>query len=119
RTPELSIALLDEWESKIENLAQTTILEDVTSVSGVPTWTMVLFRRILEITGKSCIKEVWPSLELYLHGGVSFMPYRKQFEQLVGVDIRYLEVYNASEGFFAAQTHEDELGMLLFLDHGI
>ena len=119
RTPELSIALLDEWESKIENLAQTTIHENVTSVSGVPTWTMVLFRRILEITGKSCIKEVWPSLELYLHGGVSFTPYRHKFEQLVGGDIRYLEVYNASEGFFAAQTIEDENGMLLFLDHGI
>lgn len=119
RTPELSIALLDEWESKIENLAQNTINEDVTSVSGVPTWTIVLFRRILEITGKSCIKEVWPSLELYLHGGVSFTPYRQQFEKLVGGEIRYLEVYNASEGFFAAQTHEDENGMLLFLDHGI
>jgi hypothetical protein len=119
RTPELSIALLDEWESKIENLAQGTILENVTSVSGVPTWTLVLFRRILEITGKSCIKEVWPSLELYFHGGVSFTPYRQQFEQLVGGPIRYLEVYNASEGFFAAQSREGEDGMLLFLDHGI
>jgi hypothetical protein len=119
RTPELSIALLDEWESKIENLAQGTILENVTSVSGVPTWTLVLFRRILEITGKSCIKEVWPSLELYFHGGVSFTPYRQQFEQLVGGPIRYLEVYNASEGFFAAQSKEGEDGMLLFLDHGI
>ena len=119
RTPELSIALLDEWESKIENLAQTTISENVTSVSGVPTWTMVLFRRILEITGKSCIKEVWPSLELYFHGGVSFVPYRQQFEQLIGSHIHYLEIYNASEGFFAAQTREDENGMLLFLNHGI
>jgi hypothetical protein len=119
RTPELSIALLDEWESKIENLAQGTIHENVTSVSGVPTWTLVLFRRILEITGKSCIKEVWPSLELYFHGGVSFTPYRQQFEQLVGGPIRYLEVYNASEGFFAAQSREGEDGMLLFLDHGI
>jgi hypothetical protein len=119
RTPELSIALLDEWESKIENLAQGTIHENVTSVSGVPTWTLVLFRRILEITGKSCIKEVWPSLELYFHGGVSFTPNRQQFEQLVGGPIRYLEVYNASEGFFAAQSREGEDGMLLFLDHGI
>jgi hypothetical protein len=119
RTPELSIALLDEWESKIENLAQTTINENVTSVSGVPTWTLVLFRRILEITGKTSIKEVWPSLELYFHGGVSFTPYRYQFEQLIGGDIHYLEIYNASEGFFAAQTREDENGMLLFLDHGI
>lgn len=119
RTPELSIALMDEWETKIESLAQSTILENVTSVSGVPTWTLVLFKRILEITGKSCIKEVWPELELYIHGGVSFVPYREQFEKIVGGPIRYLETYNASEGFFAAQSNEDENGMLLYLDHGI
>lgn len=119
RTPELSIALMDEWETKIESLAQSTILENVTSVSGVPTWTLVLFKRILEITGKSCIKEVWPELELYIHGGVSFVPYRGQFEKIVGGPIRYLETYNASEGFFAAQSNEDENGMLLYLDHGI
>lgn len=119
RTPELSIALMDEWESKIEHLAQSTISEDVTSVSGVPTWTLVLFKRILEITGKSSIKEVWPNLELYIHGGVSFVPYRSQFEQVVGEPIRYLETYNASEGFFAAQSREEDDGMLLYLDHGI
>jgi hypothetical protein len=119
RTPELSIALMDEWESKIESLAQSTIQENVTSVSGVPTWTLVLFKRILEITGKNSIKEVWPELELYIHGGVSFTPYRQQFEKIVGGPIRYLETYNASEGFFAAQSHEDENGMLLYLDHGI
>lgn len=119
RTPELSIALLDEWENKIEQLAQSTIRENVTSVSGVPTWTLVLFKRILEITGKKTIKEVWPELELYIHGGVSFTPYRNQFEKIVGPGVRYLETYNASEGFFAAQSHEDEDGMLLYLDHGI
>jgi hypothetical protein len=119
RTPELSIALMDEWETKIEHLAQSTILEDVTSVSGVPTWTLVLFKRILQITGKASIKEVWPNLELYIHGGVSFVPYRAQFEQLVGAPIRYLETYNASEGFFAAQSREEDDGMLLYLDHGI
>ncbi len=119
RTPELSIALLDEWETKIEQLAQTTILENVTSVSGVPTWTLVLFKRILEITGKNTIKDVWPELELYIHGGVSFTPYRQQFEKIVGRGVKFLETYNASEGFFAAQSHEDENGMLLYLDHGI
>jgi GH3 auxin-responsive promoter. len=116
KTPELSIALMDEWETKIEQLAQSTIVENVTSVSGVPTWTLVLFKRILAITGKSRMLDVWPNLELYLHGGVSFTPYRQQFEQLIGGPIRYLEVYNASEGFFAAQSHEDEDGMLLYLD---
>ncbi|HEU4575363.1 MAG TPA: GH3 auxin-responsive promoter family protein [Chitinophagaceae bacterium] len=119
RTPELSIALMDEWESKIEMLAQSTIAENVTSISGVPTWTLVLFRRILELTGKQTMQEVWPSLELYMHGGVSFTPYRQQFEDLIGKHIHYLEMYNASEGFFAAQDLPGEEGMLLFTDHGI
>ncbi|HEV3251780.1 MAG TPA: GH3 auxin-responsive promoter family protein [Puia sp.] len=119
RTPELSIALLDEWEDKIERLAQGTIHENVTSISGVPTWTMVLIRRILDITGKNTLSDVWPSLELCIHGGVSFTPYRAQFHKLIGKDIHYLDMYNASEGFFAAQTDPKDDGMLLFLDHGI
>lgn len=119
RTPDLSIALMDEWESKIEMLAQSTIRENVTSISGVPTWTLVLFRRILELTGKKSIAEVWPNLELYMHGGVSFTPYREQFHKLIGKPINYLEMYNASEGFFAAQDIPGEEGMLLFVDHGI
>jgi len=119
RTPELSIALMDEWETKIEKLAQLTINENVTSISGVPTWTMVLFRRILELTGKKNMSEVWPQLELYIHGGVSFVPYKEQFRKLIGKDIHYLEMYNASEGFFAAQDKPGEEGMLLFTDHGI
>jgi hypothetical protein len=110
---------MDEWESKIEKLAQTTIYENVTSMAGVPTWLIVLLRRILEITGKSTISEVWPSLELYMHGGVSFVPYKQQFEKLIGKQINYLEMYNASEGFFAAQDDIDKEGMLLMCDHGI
>jgi hypothetical protein len=119
RTPELSIALMDEWESKIEKLAQSTILENVTSISGVPTWTLVLFKRILAITGKQNISEVWPNLELFIHGGVSFVPYREQFEKIIGKTIHYVEIYNASEGFFAAQDDPLADGMLLFPDHGI
>jgi len=119
RTPDLSIALMDEWESKIEKLAQSTIKENVTSISGVPTWTIVLFKRILEITGKKTMSEVWPSLELYMHGGVAFNPYKEQFQKLIGKDINYLEIYNASEGFFSAQANPNDDGMLLFLDHGI
>jgi hypothetical protein len=110
---------MEEWESKIEKLAKTTIQENVTSMAGVPTWLIVLLRRILEITGKSTIKEVWPSLELYMHGGVSFVPYRQQFEKLIGGPINYLEMYNASEGFFAGQDDIDKEGMLLMCDHGI
>ncbi len=119
RTPELSIALMDEWETKIEKLAKNTIKENVTSISGVPTWTLVLFKRILEITGKKNMSEVWPSLELYMHGGVSFTPYKEQFQKIIGKDINYLEMYNASEGFFAAQDTPGKEGMLLFTDHGI
>ena len=119
RTPELSVALLDEWESKIEKLAETTRVENVTSISGVPTWTLVLIKRILQITGKQTLKQVWPNLELYIHGGVSFTPYRQQFQKLIGGHIHYLDLYNASEGFFAAQDNPYEEGMLLYLNHGI
>ncbi len=119
RTPELSIALLDEWENKIEKLAQSTIVENVTSISGVPTWTLILIKRILELSGKQTLKEVWPNLELYIHGGVSFTPYKDQFKKLVGGPINYIDLYNASEGFFAAQDNPAEEGMLLYLDHGI
>lgn len=119
RTPELSIALMDEWEAKIESLAQSTINEDVTSISGVPTWTLVLLKRILEITGKKNIKEVWPNFELYIHGGVSFCPYKEQFAKVIGTPIHYIEIYNASEGLFAAQNSLQEEGMLLLLQHGI
>ncbi len=119
RTPELSIALMDEWEHKIEQLAQSTIEEDVTSIAGVPTWTLILIKRILEITGKNNLKEVWPNLELYIHGGVSFTPYKDQFKKYIGEGCTYLEMYNASEGFFAAQDNPNEEGMLLFLENGI
>ena len=119
RTPDLSIALMDEWENKIERLAKITITENVTSISGVPTWTLILLKRILEITGKQTIGEVWPSLELYMHGGVSFVPYIDQFKKVIGKDIHYLEMYNASEGFFGADEIPGDEGMLLFVDHGI
>ncbi len=119
RTPDLRIALMDEWETKIEELARATIKENVSSISGVPTWTLVLIKRILDITGKNNLSEVWPQLELYMHGGVSFVPYREQFNQLIGKKVQFLELYNASEGFFAAQDIPSGEGMLLFTDHGI
>jgi len=119
RTPELSIALLDEWEEKIEQLAAITAEENVTSLAGVPTWTLLLLKKILAIKGKSTIKEVWPNLELYITGGVSFVPYREQFDKIIGKKINYLEIYNASEGFFAGQQSPDDDGMLLFTEHGI
>ncbi|MCW3092169.1 MAG: auxin-responsive promoter family protein [Ferruginibacter sp.] len=119
RTPELSIALLDEWENKIEQLAKVTAEENVTSLAGVPTWTLLLLKRILAIKGKTTIKEVWPNLELYINGGVSFVPYREQFDKIFGGKINYLEIYNASEGFFSAQQSPEDDGMLLFTEHGV
>ncbi|HMG66659.1 MAG TPA: GH3 auxin-responsive promoter family protein, partial [Chitinophagaceae bacterium] len=83
------------------------------------TWTLVLLKRILEVTGKQTIKEVWPSLELYMHGGVSFTPYKEQFKKIIGKEINYLEMYNASEGFFGADEIPGDEGMLLFVDHGV
>jgi flagellin-like hook-associated protein FlgL len=119
RTPELSIALLDEWENKIEKLAQTTAEENVTSLAGVPTWTLLLLKRILAIKQKDTIAEVWPNLELYINGGVSFVPYREQFERIIGKPVNFLEIYNASEGFIAGQEKPGDDGMILFTEHGI
>lgn len=120
RAPELSIALMDEWEAKLEAITNSVIHENITYMAGVPTWCLVLLKRILEKTGKSSIKEVWPNFELYIHGGVSFAPYRTQFEALMqNADVNFMETYNASEGFFAAQDDWNDEGMLLFLNHGI
>lgn len=119
-TPSLDIALMDEWESKIEAMAEHTLNKNVTSIAGVPTWTIVLIRRLFELTGKSDLKEIWPNLELYIHGGVSFNPYRKQFDALINsTNMNYVETYNASEGFFAFQDRLGSDEMLLMPDYGI
>jgi hypothetical protein len=119
RTPDRSIALMDEWESKIEQIARTTMSEDVTNITGVPSWTLLLLKRILEIAGKKNMIEVWPNLELFVHGGVNFAPYRDQFEKIVPPKMNYLETYNASEGFFGIQDRTHSREMLLMLDYGI
>jgi hypothetical protein len=120
RVPSLDIALMDKWEEKIEKMAHTTIERNVTNMAGVPSWTLLLLKRILEITNKKDISEVWPNLEVFFHGGVSFTPYRKQFKNLISSPkMTYVETYNASEGFFGIQDtiHGDD--MLLMLDYGI
>lgn len=120
RTPDLSITLLDNFEEKIERTAHAIIDVNVTNMSGVPTWFIVLAKRVLEITGKSNLLEVWPNLELYFHGAVSFKPYRDQFRRLIPSDsMYYLETYNASEGFFGIQDLPNSEEMLLMLDYGI
>lgn len=120
RTPNLEVALNPNFEEKIETVAQLTIRENVTNLAGVPTWNVVLAKRILEITGKDHLLEVWPNLEFYSHGGVSFKPYREQFRKLIPSDnMYYLENYNASEGYFALQDQSDSEDLLLMLDYGI
>ncbi|MDA3944379.1 MAG: GH3 auxin-responsive promoter family protein [Bacteroidetes bacterium] len=120
KTPNLSIALMDEWESKIELMARETMQHDVTSISGVPSWTLVLIKKILEITGKKNLSEVWPNLEVFFHGGVNFDPYRDQFKQLVPhAGMNFMETYNASEGFFGIQDQSNSHELLLMLDYGI
>jgi hypothetical protein len=119
RTPDISVALMNEWESKIERIARITKDEDVTNISGVPSWTLLLLKRILEITGKQNIAEVWPNLELYIHGGVNFNPYKEQFRKITSPSMNYLETYTASEGFFGIEDRSDSGEMLLMLDYGI
>ncbi len=120
RTPVKETALLDNWEEKIEKMARETVREDVRCIAGVPSWTLVLLKRILEISGKDNIMEVWPNLELFMHGGVSFRPYRAQFGSMIpSPTMNYLESYNASEGFFGIQDRRGADDMLLMLDYGI
>ncbi|MDB5117765.1 MAG: hypothetical protein JWQ79_3257 [Mucilaginibacter sp.] len=120
RTPHLDIALLENFEEKIEKMAHITKDVNVTSLSGVPTWNLLLCKRILEITGKKNLLEVWPNLEMYFHGAVNFTPYREQFKNLIpSDDMYYLENYNASEGFFGIQDKREGGEMLLMLDYGI
>ncbi len=119
-TPKSEIALMANWEEKLECIAQATVNEDVTNISGVPTWTLLLFKRLLELTGKKNMLEIWPNLELYMHGGVNFAPYREQFKQYIPSEqMHYMETYNASEGFFGIQEHPNSEGMLLMMDYGI
>jgi hypothetical protein len=120
RTPSLDIALMDEWEGKIEQMAKMTCEENVTSISGVPTWTILLLQHILELKNAKDISEVWPNLEVFFHGAVAFGPYRDIFKKLIPSNsMNYMETYNASEGFFGIQDQKNSDEMLLMLDYGI
>ena len=118
-TPDFETAVLPNWDEKIERMVKQCTKENVTMFGGVPTWTIVLFRKILEATGKSNIQEVWPEVQTYVHGGVAFDPYREQFKKFLPFDdMNYVEVYNASEGYFAIQDDAMTNDMLLLLDNG-
>ena len=121
QTPNLATALLPSWEEKLAKMVKICSQEPVTNISGVPTWTLLLFRQMLDLTGKSHILELFPRFEVYMHGGVSFEPYRQQFADLFpSPTVQYREIYNASEGFFAAQIMPQEYeGMLLYLDNNV
>lgn len=121
RKPGIDVALMPEFEEKLELMARQTLKLDIRSISGVPTWNVVLLRRILELTGKQHIKQVWPNLEVFFHGAVAFGPYRTIFKELIPSEgMHYLELYNASEGFFGIQDRMDLADqMLLLLDHGV
>lgn len=120
RTPSLETALMSEWEAKIEKMARETMNENVTCIAGVPTWTIVLLRRILELKKAKNILEVWPNLEIFFHGAVAFGPYRSLFKELIPSEkMRYMETYNASEGFFGIQDQPNSDELLLLLDYGI
>jgi hypothetical protein len=120
RTPDLKTAIMDEWEAKILRIAEKTINENVTNIAGVPTWTIVLLEKVLEITGKKNLLEVWPNFEAFYHGAVAFTPYRNLFRKFFpDQKVLYIETYNASEGFFGMQDRLRAEDMLLMLDYGI
>ncbi|WP_298322468.1 GH3 auxin-responsive promoter family protein [uncultured Dokdonia sp.] len=119
-TPTNGVSLLSDWETKMQAIVDETIQQDVTSLSGVPSWMLVLLNNVLETTGTSNLLEVWPNLEVYFHGGVSFDPYMEQYQKLIPSNsFKYYEIYNASEGFFAIQGQNDSKELLLMLDYGI
>lgn len=120
RTPSLETALMNNWEEKIIRMANEATLDNVTHVAGVPTWTILLLQKILEIKGKKNITEVWPNLEVFFHGAVSFKPYRNLFQSVIPSSrMNYWETYNASEGFFGIQDRSNKEDLLLMLDYGI
>lgn len=120
RAPGLSIALLSNFEEKLDKMATATMKENVTSIAGVPSWMLVLLKRILETSGKTSICELWPHLEVYFHGGVNFSPYKESFNKIFGTKtVNYFELYNASEGFFGLQDQKNSMEFLLMLDYGI
>lgn len=120
RVPDKKIALLGDFEEKMDRIARCTCNKDVTNLSGVPSWMMAVLKHMLNITGKQSIDEVWPNLEVFFHGGVAFTPYREQYRQLIrNSSMNYVETYNASEGFFGIQNDPLDPAMLLMIDYDV
>lgn len=120
RVPDINTAIMKKWDEKLDNIAKQAINENITHLTGVPSWMLILLKKTLQLSGKNNISELWPNLELYMHGGVNFEPYKQQFKELIPSNkMNYLEGYNASEGFLAIQDKSPSEGMLLLLDCGI
>ena len=120
RTPKKGTALLSDFETKRDRIARETMNKNVTNISGVPSWMLSVLSRVMELTGKTHLEEVWPNLEVFFHGGVAFTPYRKQYEQLItSPGMHYMETYNASEGFFGLQNDPSDPAMLLMVDYDV
>ncbi|MDR3127686.1 MAG: GH3 auxin-responsive promoter family protein [Tannerellaceae bacterium] len=120
RVPEKRIILMDEWEEKIEAVVRRTCRTDISSLTGVPSWMLVLLKAVMEARGAESLTDVWPQLEVFFHGGVSFTPYRDIYRRLIPSEkMHYVETYNASEGFFGIQSTPEDGSLLLMLDYGI
>ena len=120
RVPEKKIALLSDFEEKMEKIARVAMDKDITNISGVPSWMLAVLKRVMELKGTDNLAEVWPNLEVFFHGGVAFTPYREQYKQLIRTDkMHYMETYNASEGFFGLQNDPSDPAMMLMIDYGV
>ncbi len=120
RVPKKQTALLSDFEVKRDRIAHETLKKNVTNLSGVPSWMLSVLTRVMELSGKTHLEEVWPNIEVFFHGGVAFTPYRQQYQELItSPDMHYMETYNASEGFFGIQSDLNDPSMLLMLDYGV
>ena len=120
RIPSRQVALMEDWSEKLPRLVEAAVGQNVTNLSGVPSWFLTVLRNVLDKTGKTCIHEVWPHLEVFFHGGIAFGPYRQQYEDICDMSrMHFLDTYNASEGFFAVQSDWESEAMLLLLDIGV
>lgn len=120
RTPDKKTALISDFEEKREKIARITLHQNISNISGVPSWMLSVLTKVMELSGKTSLDEVWPNLEVFFHGGVAFTPYREQYKQLIRKpDMHYVETYNASEGFFGLQTDPTDSAMTLMIDYGI
>jgi hypothetical protein len=120
RSPSIKTALLDDWSEKIKQIIKETHNQNITSISGVPSWTIIILNKLMKKHGINCLTECWPNLELYMHGGISFDNYKNTFHKYFeSKKINYLELYNASEGFFGIQNEPDKSDLLLLINHGV